>query len=213
MVFRQKSPDETDGGLFIREDSDHPFPSPDFFVKALLGVAGAKSGPVFPRERQDGQCFLEPFLEAIHGLGSLLLEALEDLVPDRPGFLFRVGPEELRKSQRQGSSLGGRRMTQKIAEKVHLTALPPDPLKMFLNGLFESFVVIRHAQLHSGKSSPLEALQHALPGRFIFAVPQDQSQDSRWPSPVIPVAIRAAIGTTLSSFLTRITRASIRTIG
>ncbi len=107
MELCQKRPDQTNGRVFVGEDPGDPFSSSDRFVQTFLGVGGSKPGSVFSRERQDGQGLLEPFLEAIHGFGRFVLESLEDLVPDLPGFFLRIGPKELRKGQHQGSSLGG----------------------------------------------------------------------------------------------------------
>jgi hypothetical protein len=47
MELREKGSNETDGGFFVREDSDHPLPSSDLFIEPLLGIGASKPDAVF----------------------------------------------------------------------------------------------------------------------------------------------------------------------
>ena len=124
-----------------------------------------------------------------------------------------IGPEEASQGQCHGPSLGDRRMTQNISKKMHLASLPADSLKMSLNRFFEPFVVIGDHQVHTTQSPAFEIPQHVVPRSPVFTGSQRESRISRCPSSEIPVAIRMAIGTTLSFFLTWITRESSRRKG
>ncbi len=105
-------------------------------------------------------------------------------------------------------------MTRNIPEKVHLASLPSDPLKMSLNGFFEPFVVIGDHQVHPTQSPALERSRSMSSQEASFSLsPNVSPRISRCPSSETPVAINAATGTTLSSFLTWITRASNRRKG
>ncbi len=68
-------------------------------------------------------------------------------------------------------------MTQNIPKKVDLAALPSDSLEMLPGGVLEPFVIVGNDQVHSTEPPALQVLQHGVPGGFVFAVPQGQSQD------------------------------------
>ncbi len=68
-------------------------------------------------------------------------------------------------------------MTQNIPKKVDLAPLPSDSLEMLPGGVLEPFVIVGDNQVHPRQSSMFEITEHVLPGRFVFAIPQGQSQD------------------------------------
>ena len=75
-------------------------------------------------------------------------------------------------------------MTENIPEKVHLAQLPSDALKMFPDGTLDS--------------PSLQILQLRVPGGFIFTLSKSRPKIYRCPLAVMPVAINAAMGDTLS---------------
>ena len=156
MELREKGSNESDRRVFVGEDPDHAFPSSDLFIQSFLGVRASEPDPIFPGKGQNRERFLKAFLETIHRLGGFLLKGLKNLVLDSSSFFFGVGPEQPSQDQGQRPSLRGRRMTQNVPEKVHLTSLPADSLKMSLNCLFQPFVVIGDHQIHPTQSPALE---------------------------------------------------------
>jgi len=173
----QKSSDQTNGGVFIGEDPDHAFPSSDLFIQSLLGVRASESDTILPGKGQNRERFFKAFVETIHRLGRLLQKGVQDLVLEDSGFFFGIGPEQPGEGQCQRPSLGGRRMTRNVPEKMDLASLPADSLKMSLNRFFQPFVVIGDHQVHPTQSPALEITQHVVPGGLVFAVSQGESQD------------------------------------
>ena len=146
-----RAPDQPDSILFVRKDPNHSFSSSELILLVAPGRSCSEPHPIHPRYGQNRKRFLKSFIETIHRLGSRLRKVVEDLVLEVSGFFFSVCPERPSQGQFQGPSLGYRRMTQNIPKKMNLTALPSDPLKMFLVFFLGVLTLKRQVQISGTK--------------------------------------------------------------
>jgi hypothetical protein len=72
MLFDQESPEETVSRFDTGEDPNHPLPSTNLYVQALLHVGRAQPPAVFLGEHHHTHGVLEAFLETGTALGAIL---------------------------------------------------------------------------------------------------------------------------------------------
>ena len=78
VLFDQESPDETVGRFDTGEDPDHPLPSADLLVQALLHVGRAQPPAVLLGKHHHAHGVLEALLETGDGLGGDLPKARDE---------------------------------------------------------------------------------------------------------------------------------------
>ena len=78
VLFDQESPEEAVGRCDTGEDPDHPLPSADLLVQALLHVRGTQPPAVLLGEPHHAHGVLETFLETGDGLGGDRLKARDE---------------------------------------------------------------------------------------------------------------------------------------
>ena len=183
VLFDQESPEEAVGRCDTGEDPDHPLPSADLLIQALLHVRGTQPPAVLLGESHHAHGVLETFLETGDGFGGDRLKARDEGGRLPTGLLEIGGLEDPLGVGGRLRPVTARGMPEKVTQEMDSGALPGDPLERLASRLDQTRVTVRDDPQDPFQAALFQPLEEVLPGGEGLRVPDREAQDL--PHPVV----------------------------